>query len=74
MTEAEISQLNELEAYFKSIEIPETVIFNRGVTWHNVPEHVTHYFSLIRQKGLGLYTTQPSFDRLIELKAFLSSK
>lgn len=63
--------IEELEEYFNSVEIPQTVKFNRGTTWHNVPQHVKDYITLIKQKGLGQYTTQPSFDRLLELKAFL---
>jgi hypothetical protein len=66
--------IEELEEYFNSVELPETVVFNRGVTWRNVPGHVAQYIALIKQKGLGLYTTQPSFDRLLELHAILSAK
>jgi len=66
--------IDELEEYFNSIEIPETVKFDRGTTWHNVPQQVKHYIELIRLKGIGQYTTQPSLDRLIQLKAFLSKQ
>jgi hypothetical protein len=67
-----LPELDELETYFNSIEIPETVVLNRGITWHNVREHVQEYMALIREKGIGLYTTQPRFNRLLELKDFLS--
>jgi len=66
--------IEQLEEYFNSIHIPETVVINRGVTWNNVPQHVQHYIVLIKQKGIGLYSTRPSYDRLIELKAILSQK
>jgi hypothetical protein len=66
--------IEELEEYFNAVQIPQTVTFDRGTTWHDVPQHVLQYIALIKQKGLGQYTTQPSFDRLLELKAFISSK
>jgi hypothetical protein len=73
MTQSETDQLNELETYFNSVEIPEIVKFDRGTTWHNVPQHVKHYLDLIKLKGLGQYTTQPSLDRLIELRVHMEN-
>jgi hypothetical protein len=66
--------IEELEAYFTNIQIPETVVVNRGITWNNVPQHVKQYITLIKQRGLGLYTTRPSYERLVQLKAILSQK
>jgi hypothetical protein len=66
--------IEELEEYFNSVEIPHTIRFDRGTTWNNVPAHVKEYIDLIKLKGLGQYTTQPRFDRLIQLKNYLSEK
>ena len=66
--------MEELEKYFKSIKIPQTVRFDRGTTWHDIPQHVGQYIALIKEKGLGPYTTQPSFDRLVMLKTYLEQQ
>jgi len=66
--------IRELEEFFASVEIPRTVRFDRGTTWHEVPQHVQQYIALIKQKGLGQYTTQPSFDRLVALKEFIEKQ
>jgi len=51
----------EIEELFNSIEIPQTVVFSKGITWHDVPQHVQQYISLIKQNGLGLYSTIVTF-------------
>lgn len=66
--------VDELEQFFASVEIPETIQMNRAIKWSDVPEHVASYLQRLKTEPFGEFTTAPLYVRLIELKELLEKK
>lgn len=62
--------IDELEAYFKSKELPQTLKINRAITITNVPRYIESHLAIIRNYQ-DKQTFKGFYNRLIELKEIL---
>lgn len=65
------NELNELEAFFASIELPESIMLNAATTQHNVKESIRMGIELIRSGEMAPRLEEAKMNILRSIKAAL---
>ncbi len=71
MTQQEID-LDELEAFFASINLPQTVKLDSGSVVNDLPTFLKSYCRTLRS-GISPAVAEPRIYRLLKIKEILSS-
>jgi hypothetical protein len=64
--------LDQLEAFFNSVEVPQVILLYPGVTLNDVPNAIKQWINHCRTTKPGLYTTEPRFADLLRLQELLN--
>ncbi|WP_183560711.1 DUF6965 family protein [Mucilaginibacter sp. SP1R1] len=64
--------IEELEAYFKTFELPPKVKLHKAIVIEDVPLFIEGHLSVLKQYGLNNPTFKSFYDQLIRLKDILS--
>lgn len=59
--------IDELEAYFKGLQLPQSVELNKGVKITDVKKFVASHIAVLKSYGLKPIS-KPFYDRLMQLK------
>ncbi len=67
-----IEQIEELENYFASIEIPQTIKLHGAITDQDLPKFVEENLKRLKEAKLAPVVMAPRYDDLAEIKKALS--
>jgi len=67
-----IEQIEELENYFASIEIPQTIKLHGAITYQDLPKFVEENLKRLKEAKLAPVVMAPRYDDLVEIKKALS--
>ncbi|MBB6109700.1 hypothetical protein SAMN05421821_105119 [Mucilaginibacter lappiensis] len=65
--------IEELEAFFKDVDLPKSFRISRGINIVDVKLFLETQFTVIKSYGIDSKPGAPCYDRLIEFKNAISS-
>ena len=67
-----IEQIEELESYFASIEVPKTIKLHGAITFQDPPKFVEENLKRLKEAKLAQVVMAPRYEDLLEIKKALS--
>lgn len=66
-------QIEELERYFATVEVPKTIKLHGAITFQDLPKFVEENLKKLKEAKLAQVAIAPRYDDLVEIKKTLST-